>query len=105
MKKTIKQTREEQTIEAMIDIYCFANHPPHNRRCPECESLLAYAKQRICACPLQERKTTCAKCQIHCYKPEMRENIRTVMRYAGPCMLYRHPLLALFHLFDSLKSS
>jgi hypothetical protein len=33
----------------------------------------------------------------------MRERIRKVMRYAGPRMLYTHPVLALFHLFHSLK--
>jgi hypothetical protein len=33
----------------------------------------------------------------------MRERIRTVMRYAGPRMALRHPLLALAHLLDSLR--
>jgi len=33
----------------------------------------------------------------------MRERIRAVMRYAGPRMLWRHPLLALLHLADGLQ--
>ena len=30
----------------------------------------------------------------------MREKIRTVMRYAGPRMIYRHPAAAVRHLLD-----
>jgi hypothetical protein len=32
----------------------------------------------------------------------MREQVRAVMRYAGPRMLWRHPILALEHLWDGL---
>jgi hypothetical protein len=59
---------------------------------------LDYARTRLRKCPFQEGKTTCAKCPIHCYKPDRREKIRAVMRYAGPRMLVRHPILALLHL-------
>ena len=101
---TSKKAREEKTIEVMISIYCYGNHGSRTIPCSACENLLIYAKQRIKTCPLGEKKTTCAKCSIHCYKPEMREKIREVMRYAGPRMLYKHPLLALLHLFDGLNS-
>jgi hypothetical protein len=30
----------------------------------------------------------------------MRARIKEVMRYAGPRMLYRHPILALWHQWD-----
>ena len=30
-----------------------------------------------------EQKTFCANCKVHCYKPEMREQIRKVMRFSG----------------------
>ena len=100
---TSKKTREEKTIEAMIRIYCHGNHGSQTILCPNCKNLLSYAKRRVATCPLGEKKTTCAKCPIHCYKPDIREKIREVMRYAGPRMLYKHPLLALLHLFDSLK--
>jgi hypothetical protein len=33
----------------------------------------------------------------------MRERIRAVMRYAGPRMSYRHPILTLFHFWDGHK--
>jgi hypothetical protein len=52
----------------------------------------------------QEGKPTCAKCPIHCYKPAMKERIRDVMRYAGPRMLRRHPVLAIRHLLNGLKA-
>jgi len=45
-------------------------------------------------CPFGPDKPTCAKCPIHCYKPQVRERVREVMRFAGPRMLLRHPVLA-----------
>jgi hypothetical protein len=33
----------------------------------------------------------------------MREKIKEVMRYAGPRLIYRHPILAIRHLLDGLK--
>jgi hypothetical protein len=34
----------------------------------------------------------------------MRENIRKVMRYAGPRMIYHHPIMALRHLLDGRRT-
>lgn len=48
-------------------------------------------------------KPTCANCPIHCYKRDMRGAIREVMRYAGPVMLLRHPVLAIAHLVDGRR--
>jgi hypothetical protein len=42
---------------------------------------------------------------VHCYKPDMREKVRAVMRYAGPRMLRRHPVLSVLHLIDSLRKT
>jgi len=53
-------------------------------------------------CPFKEGKPVCSACSIHCYKPAMREGIRQVMRYAGPRMLLRHPLLTLAHFLDRM---
>ena len=73
--------------------------------CAECQELLQYALERLDNCPFQEHKTTCENCPVHCYRPEMRERIRAVMRYAGPRMLFRHPLLALLHLWDRARGA
>jgi hypothetical protein len=96
--------RERRTISVMIGMYCRAHHQPVSGLCPACAELEAYALLRIEKCPFGWRKPTCAKCPIHCYKPEMRERVRQVMRYAGPRMLLRHPLLAALHLLDGWRA-
>ena len=86
----------------MVTIYCHGKHG-NNGLCPDCEELLAYSVKRLEACPFQADKPTCLKCQIHCYKPAMRDRVKEVMVYSGPRMLFRHPLLALQHLSDERK--
>ncbi|MFC2046233.1 nitrous oxide-stimulated promoter family protein [Chloroflexota bacterium] len=97
-------SRELRTVEAMIGVFCRDQHGTGDGLCSGCEALRAYAQQRLEHCPFQEGKTTCAKCPVHCYKPEMRVRIRAVMRYAGPRMLYRHPIMTLQHLTDGRRS-
>jgi hypothetical protein len=92
--------RESKTVEVMIALYCHKHHVSSNGLCIEYFSLLEYAFLRLKKCPFQEGKTTCAKCPAHCYSPATRENIRSIMRYSGPRMLYRHPLATIWHLFD-----
>jgi hypothetical protein len=77
--------REKTTVRAMIRMYCAGQHR-NGDLCAECEALHAYAMQRIDKCPFEECKPTCATCHVHCYKPALREQIRQVMRYAGPRM-------------------
>ena len=98
-----RMTREARTLEAMIGIYCRDHHGTRSEAsgealCADCTELLSYAGLRLEKCPYQENKTTCAKCPVHCYKPSRRAQIRAVMRYAGPRMLLRHPILAFYHL-------
>ena len=92
--------RERKTIRSMIEIYCNEQHHPAEKLCPECQQLASYAMQRIEKCPFQADKPTCATCPIHCYKPAMRIQVRQVMRYSGPRMLVRHPILAIRHMID-----
>lgn len=99
-----RMSREQQTVEAMIGIYCRGQHDATgNGLCPECEALAGYARLRLQKCPYQQEKPTCAKCPIHCYKPDMKERVRGVMRYAGPRIMVRHPLLAVQHLLDGQR--
>jgi hypothetical protein len=102
-EKHRRMIREERTVEAMIRIYCRGRHKTRNALCDDCNDLLDYARRRLDKCPFQEGKTSCGNCRVHCYKPGMREKIRTVMRYAGPRMLYRHPLLAFYHAIDGMR--
>ena len=99
-----RNQREWKTIEAMISLYCRDQHAPEGQLCSPCADLRDYAFQRLEKCPYGDEKPTCAKCPIHCYKPECREKVREVMRYAGPRLLLRRPLLTLRHLLDDRKA-
>jgi hypothetical protein len=95
--------REKKTIDAMIHLYCRKHHGTKDELCPECTELYDYAMLRLSKCPFQENKSTCGKCLVHCYKPDMKTKVTKVMRYSGPRMLLHHPLLALHHVFDGRK--
>ena len=95
---------EARTIAAMIRIHCHDRHGTAKGLCSGCADLLAYAQERIAKCPFGEGKRVCNKCPVHCYKPEMRQQVREVMRHAGPRMPLRHPVLAIRHLLRSRRN-
>ena len=97
--------KEKMLVSEMIALYCRKQH--HTLRgslCPECQQLHDYALARIEHCPFMETKTFCSACKVHCYQPEMREKIRTVMRWAGPRMLPVHPVLSIKHVIVTMKA-
>jgi hypothetical protein len=94
--------RERRTIRAMVAIYCRAHHGVRGL-CEGCAALQAYADARLDRCPYGSSKPTCFNCPVHCYKPAMREAVREVMRFAGPRMLRRHPVLAIRHMLDGSR--
>lgn len=97
-------TREKKTIDAMVHIYCKSHHDTQKGElCPECSTFMDYAKTRLDKCPFQEKKSTCGKCLIHCYQSSMKEQVKIVMRYAGPRMLRHHPGLAMHHIVDGFR--
>ena len=103
-KKVRRAKREKKTISVMIRMFCRKHHnPDKNYLCDDCHTLQNYAMERIEKCPYLPDKPVCSKCPIHCYKPEMREKVRKVMRYSGPRILTRYPVLSLFHLFDGFR--
>ena len=97
-----RMRREARTVEIMIRRYC-RDHHASATLCDTCRQLLDYARKRLSHCPFQEQKPTCGKCPVHCYAPAKREQIRAVMRHAGPRLLRSHPLLAILHLLDGLR--
>ena len=97
-----KRQREKQIVAEMIRLYCRKKHG-QNELCPECAQLLQYASQRSDRCPFMETKTFCSNCRVHCYKAEMREKIRIVMRFSGPRMLFHHPVAAIRHALLTLR--
>ncbi|WP_375749822.1 nitrous oxide-stimulated promoter family protein [Vibrio sp. HN007] len=88
---------EFRTVTAMMEIYCKKHHQS-NKLCNECQELLTYAETKLDRCPYGEDKPTCNKCPIHCYKPEPKAQMKEVMIYSGPRMLFSHPILAIRHL-------
>lgn len=103
-KRYPRLARELATIRAMVGIYCRDHHgmraAARGSLCPECKGLMDYATRRLDRCVFGDDKPTCANCKVHCYSATMRERVRIVMRYAGPRMLWRHPVLAIAHLVD-----
>ena len=100
-----KRSDEKRLVSEMIALYCRRqHHTPRGRLCPECQELHDYARIWIDRCPFMESKTFCSACKVHCYKPEMREKIRVVMRWSGPRMLPIHPILSLKHVAVTLKA-
>ena len=72
--------------------------------CEECADLLRYAETRRAWCP-KDPKPFCSYCDTHCYKPEMRERMREVMRYAGPrSVLHGHAIDGLRHVLAGRRA-
>ena len=90
-------SQERETVRAMIRIYCRGKHQS-DPLYEECFQLWGYADERLSKCPFGINKPTCQNCNVHCYKPEMRQRIKEIMRYAGPRMIWHHPLMAIRHL-------
>ena len=95
--------REQRTVSLMIGLYCRKHHGSRKGElCAECATLREYGAERLRRCPHGEKKPTCRKCPIHCYRPDMKERIRKVMRYSGPRMILHYPVAALRHLFSEI---
>jgi hypothetical protein len=94
---------EYRTVKAMMQIYCKRHHH-QDSLCHECQSLLNYAELRLDRCPYGQAKPTCNKCPIHCYKPEPKAQMKAVMRFSGPKMLFPHPILSIRHLLHERKN-
>lgn len=95
-KRFAFRAREHRTLEAMMRMYC-RHHHGAKALCAECSALAEYAQRRLERCVFGDAKPTCANCLVHCYRADERERIRAMMRWAGPRMIFRHPLLAFMH--------
>lgn len=90
--------REIKTIELMIDIY----GKSHPEEVESCEKLKIYAVNRVENCPYGDGKPVCKNCKTHCYSSDMRDMVKTVMRYSGPRMIFHSPGLTLAHIFHGI---
>jgi hypothetical protein len=103
-KRFERRERELKTIETMVHMYCRGHrHLNAEPLCRDCAELFEYATRRLQRCVFGDTKPTCANCLVHCYSAEKRDRVRMVMRWAGPRMLFRHPVLALFHKLDGRR--
>lgn len=96
----IEQKRQQEiaTVSAMIGIYCHGVHKTkRGTLCEECSKLRGYVTLRTNKCPFMETKTFCSACKVHCYTKDNQAKIKAVMRYAGPRMLFSHPVLTIRH--------
>ena len=92
---------EKRVVELMIRLYC-RRFEGNKQVCQACSELLTYAEERLDRCKFGNEKPTCKKCSVHCYKPDMRERVRKVMRWAGPRMIFYYPLEAIKHLIREM---
>ncbi len=103
MKLSNRIEREKRTVGIMVKMYCDHNHDKNLSLCDECSELTNFASERIDKCIFQEDKPVCSECQIHCYRQDMRNKIKTVMRFSGPRMSFCHPILGIRHLIDKRR--
>jgi len=122
LEKDTKRARDAELVVRFTEWYCAAHHrdldrPPltspgvevgiYGARlpllCEDCAAFARYAERRTELCR-QQPKPFCAVCKIKCYKPDMAEYSRKVMRYAGPRSLFsRYCLRALGHAYSTLR--
>ncbi len=106
-EKTPKELRawekEKELIPVMIRKYCHGKHKKKGEVCEDCRALTEYALFRLEKCPFKVNKKFCSFCKIHCYKPDMREKIKDVMRWSGPRMLFSHPIFAISHVVQMIS--
>jgi hypothetical protein len=94
-----KIEKEKNIVTFMIEYYCIKNHK-QKVICKSCIELIKYAHEKLSICPFNEKKTSCLKCKIHCYSNIKREEIRKIMSYVGPRMIYLMPKQYVKHLFN-----
>lgn len=84
----------------MIKLYCKKKHGDSNGElCNECRELEEYAHKRLTYCKFGNEKSSCKKCPIHCYKKDMREKVKEVMKFSGPRILIYNPKEYIRHIF------
>lgn len=72
--------------------------------CPDCYSLCKEVTAHTSRCPHMAYKSFCHYCPRPCYRKERLEAVKPVMKYSGPRLILRHPILAIRHLITTIKS-
>ena len=96
--------REAKLLSAMVHDYCRRHHGGESL-CEDCKTFLTYALTRLACCPFGQKKPTCLKCKIHCYRAHEKETARVIMREEGTRMLFKHPILTAEHLIKNTQEA
>ncbi len=106
-KRKYLDSLNKKTLKVVITLYCNAHHREREKHtnglCVECQQVHQYALEKLRKCPYGVVKPNCPKCPIHCYSKEMRRKMKVIMRYSGPRMIVRYPVLSLYHLFNNYR--
>ncbi len=87
---------EKKTIEKVIEIYCNHKHDIPHGLCDDCSELLGDAIHLINKCQ-HKPKPACGACKTNCFSSDQRKKMKGIMKYSGPKMLFRHPVLTINH--------
>lgn len=94
--------QEKETFLEMVTLYC--RHRLKAMSVPEpYEQLVNYAYKRLERCRWGTKKPNCHQCRVHCYAPDKRQQVREIMKWAGPRMIIYAPIKAMRYLINSMK--
>lgn len=99
-----RRDQKHQIVSDMVMIYCDGHHKHTLSPCPKCQEVLDYSKFRTSKCPYIKKTLFCSNCPTPCYKPDMKEEMRVIMKYSGPRYFFKHPILVLKHGYTDIKS-
>lgn len=93
----MKIDKEKDIVKIMVMMYSKGHDKIPYEKNEELKKLYAYCQARLERCPYKEKKSFCSNCKIHCYEKNKRQQIKAVMKYSGPRMLFKHPILLIKH--------
>lgn len=106
METQIRRERKHEIAEKMIMTYCHGQNHERNHEdlCDDCRELRDYSLARTERCPHVSKTLFCVNCPTPCYKPDMKERMRLMMKYSGPRFFFRHPIIVLDHVLYDFKT-
>lgn len=72
--------------------------------CPVCLAMVLRSEKKTQYCVHMPYKTLCHLCPRPCYTEKQMEEIRPMMRYSGPRLITKHPILTYRHMREIHRS-
>ena len=69
------KNEKKRLLKQWFDTIAKKNTKPKMNHTQNAKSFLIMLFLRLDKCPFKEKKSTCGKCKVHCYRPDMREKI------------------------------